>query len=106
MGFFDFFKMPDINQGLQNYKKTSGAVLLDVRTSEEYKEGHVAGSKNLPLQSIANVTSITDRKDTPLFVYCHSGSRSRQATSMLEKMGYTNVTNIGGIISYSGKIER
>lgn len=106
MGFFDFFKMPDINQGLQNYKKISGAVLLDVRTSEEYREGHVAGSKNLPLQSIANVTSITNRKDTPLFVYCHSGSRSRQATSMLEKMGYTNVTNIGGIISYSGKIER
>ncbi len=105
MGFFDFFKIPDINQGMQNYEKTSGAVLLDVRTSEEYREGHIVGSKNLPLQSITNITSITGRKDTPLFVYCHSGSRSRQAASMLERMGYTNVTNIGGIISYSGKLK-
>ena len=49
MGFFDFFKMPDINQEIHAYKETKGAILLDVRTSQEYREGHIPGSKNVPL---------------------------------------------------------
>lgn len=101
MGFFDFFKMPDINQEIQAYKETEGAILLDVRTSQEYREGHIPGSKNVPLQSIP----VTSQKDTPLFVYCHSGNRSRQAVDFLTHMGYTNVKNSGGIASYTGKVE-
>ena len=45
-------------------------------------------------------------KDTPVFVYCHSGSRSAQAVSKLQRMGYTAVKNLGGITSYSGKVVR
>lgn len=105
MGFFDFFKMPDINQEIQAYKETEGAILLDVRTSQEYREGHIPGSKNVPLQSIQNISSVTSQKDTPLFVYCHSGNRSRQAVDFLTHMGYTNVKNSGGIASYTGKME-
>ena len=44
-------------------------------------------------------------KDTPLFVYCHSGARSRQAAALLAQMGYTNAKNIGGIAAYRGKVE-
>lgn len=44
--------------------------------------------------------------DTPLFVYCHSGARSREAVSMLERMGYQQVKNIGGITAYKGEVER
>lgn len=65
----------------KEYQSVSGAVLLDVRTTQEYK-------------------------DTPLFVYCYSGSRSNQVENELRRMGYSNVTNIGGISSYSGKVER
>ena len=52
MGFFDFLKQPDINAGVEQYETVSGAVLLDVRTPEEYAEGHIPGGRNLPLGSI------------------------------------------------------
>ena len=106
MGFFDFLRQPDINKGVMEYRNTDGAVLLDVRTSQEYQEGHIPGSKNVPLQQLDKISSVIDNKNVPMFVYCYSGGRSRQATSMLQHMGYTNVQNIGGIAAYSGKVER
>jgi len=106
MGFFDFLKQPDINHGIQEFKNTEGAVLLDVRTSQEYQEGHIPGSINVPLQQLDKISSVADNKNIPLFVYCYSGGRSRQATAMLQHMGYSNVQNIGGITAYSGKVER
>ncbi len=105
MGIFDFFKQPDINQGVQEFKNAAGAVLLDVRTPQEYREGHIPGSQNVPLQQLDKVEEVTENKDTVLYVYCRSGARSRQAVSLLNHMGYTNVHNIGGIAAYSGKVE-
>ena len=106
MGFFDFFKQPDVNRGVEEYQSTSGAVLLDVRTPEEYRSGHIPGSKNIPLQTIDRVGAVAENKDTALYVYCQSGARSRQAAGILKQMGYTNVNNIGGIAAYAGKVER
>ncbi len=106
MGIFDFFRQPDINEGVKTFKTVPGAVLLDVRTAQEYREGHIPGSKNIPLQAIDRVTSVAGNKDTALFVYCHSGARSRQASGILQSMGYTNVTNIGGIAAWSGERQR
>ena len=105
MGFFEFLKQPDINKGVTDYHNTGGAVLLDVRTPQEHREGHIPGSKNVPLQQLDKISSVADNKDIPLFVYCHSGGRSRQAATMLQYMGYTNIQNIGGITAYSGKVE-
>ena len=105
MGIFDFFKQPDINQGVQEYKNAAGAVLLDVRTTQEYRDGHIPGSQNVPLQQLDNVEEVAENKETALYVYCHSGMRSRQAVSLLQAMGYTNVHNIGGIAAYHGKVE-
>lgn len=106
MGFFDFLKSPDINQGVNEYRSVPEAVLLDVRTPQEYREGRIPGSKNVPLQAIGNVASVADSRDVPLFVYCYSGTRSRQAVGALQRMGYSNVKNLGGISAYSGKVER
>ena len=105
MSVFDFLKQPDINKGLKEYAQTENALLLDVRTPQEYREGHIPESINVPLQTIDKVTSVTENKDTALFVYCYSGGRSRQATAMLQQIGYTNVRNIGGIAAYQGKVE-
>lgn len=106
MGIFDFLKQPDINGGVEEFRKVSDAILLDVRTSEEYREGHIPGSKNVPLQQLDKIAAIVDYKDMVLYVYCHSGTRSRQAAALLRHMGYTNVINIGGITAYRGKVER
>ena len=105
MGFFDFLKGPDISQGVKEYQATPGAVLLDVRTLEEYREGHIPGSKHVPMQSLDKVARFANNLDTYGFVYCHSGARSSQAVSALRRMGYTNVKNIGGIAAYAGKVE-
>ncbi len=106
MGFFDFLHGPDINQGVKEYGGLEGAALLDVRTSQEYQEGHIPGSINIPLQSLSTADQIPAGKDAPLFVYCYSGSRSAQAVRLLTGMGYTNIKNIGGIAAYKGKVER
>ena len=98
-------KQPDIDQGVKEYRARPGAVLLDVRTPDEYREGHIPGSVNVALQSMDKVASVAKSKETPLIVYCYSGSRSRQAAAILQRMGYSNVNNIGGIAAYSGKVE-
>ena len=105
MTFFDFFRQPDINQGVKEFSRQKDAVLLDVRTPQEYRDGRIPGSKNLPLQAIDKAESIVENKDTALYVYCHSGARSSQAVRFLQHMGYSNVNNIGGIAAYRGKVE-
>ncbi|MDO4741036.1 MAG: rhodanese-like domain-containing protein [Eubacteriales bacterium] len=105
MNLFQLFRQPDINSGVREYDSTPGAVLIDVRTPAEYSEGHIPGSKHIPLQTIDRAARIAENKGIPLFVYCYSGARSRQATGLLQKMGYTNVNNIGGIAAYTGKME-
>lgn len=105
MGFFDFLKGPDINRGVREYGAVPGAVLLDVRTPQEYGEGHIPGSVNVPLQSLGREGKLPAEKDTALFVYCCSGARSRQAVGLLARMGYGNAKNIGGIAAYTGKVE-
>ena len=105
MGFLDFLKGPDINQGVAEYDAVPGAVLLDVRTPQEYREGHIPGSRNIPLQNIGGAAAFLNGRDTPVFTYCHSGARSGQAAGALRRMGYTQVKNIGGIAAWKGKVE-
>lgn len=104
MSLLDFFRLPDINKGVTEHAATPGAILLDVRTPQEYQYRRIPGSHNIPLQSLNTVDSVITSKETPIFVYCHSGSRSAQAVKVLQRMGYCNVKNIGGISSYTGRM--
>jgi len=106
MSFFDFFKQqPDIHTQLEACRTQPGSVLLDVRTPQEYSQGHIPGSRSLPLQSVRSAGAFAPDKAAPVYVYCHSGARSRQAARELERMGYTNVTDLGGMLSYAGEVE-
>ena len=87
---------------MRRYASTPNGVLLDVRSPQEYEAGHIPESLNVPLPMLEDVITVSE--DTPLFVYCHSGVRSRQAAEQLRDMGYWNVHNIGGIITYEGPI--
>ena len=106
MGLFDFMKTPDINEGFKTFAATQGAVLLDVRDRDEYAAGHIPSSVNLPLSEIRSAEDRFPDTDTPLFVYCLSGARSSKAVAVLGEMGYTNLTNLGGIRAWRGEIEK
>lgn len=75
--------------------KDKNIVILDVRTPNEYKTGHIKRAKNLATPK--EVESKYPNKDTVLFVYCQSGSRSLKASKKLVMKGYTEVYDIGGL---------
>ena len=104
MGFFDMFKPADINKGVEEFMENEGSVLLDVRTAQEYSQGHISGSINIPLDSLDKINKLVSDKSVPLYVHCLSGARSGRAVSELKSMGYEKVKNIGGIGSYRGEI--
>lgn len=106
MGLFDFLRRPDIHAGLARWADAPGAVLLDVRTPAEFREGHIPGSRNLPVDEIRRAADLVTDRETPIFLYCASGARSASGARQLRNMGYQHVTNIGGIAGYRGKVER
>lgn len=81
---------------IQNEVK-NGAVLLDVRTAEEYNSGHFPGATNFEVQKMSNGEFPNVDKTAKIYVYCRSGNRSANATKQLEKQGFTNVTDLGGL---------
>lgn len=106
MSILDIFKTVDINKEVNRCRTTKGSVLLDVRTEDEFRRGHIGGARNIPVSKIDNAVNLLHDKSAPIFVYCETGARSRQAVSKLKKMGYTNVCNIGGIENFQGQQQR
>lgn len=100
---FGLFTGRDINKGVEEWKNTKGAILLDVRTKEEYADYHISGSVNIPLDRLDTISGNIPDKATPIFVHCLSGGRSASATAYLKGNGYSRVYDIGGIRSYKGE---
>lgn len=103
MSFFEPISGSDFGEKLEKARGTQGAMIIDVRGDAEYAEGHLPGAVNIPLNQIPTLDAA---KDTPLFLYCRSGARSMRGCQALEqKLGFTNVTNLGGILDYKGPLE-
>ena len=83
-----------------------GYIILDVRTQEEYDEGHIPGAILIPNTEIeARAEAILTDKDQLILVYCRSGRRSKLAAEILVELGYTNIKEFGGIIDWPYEIE-
>ena len=93
----------DINMEELKQKQTEGAIIIDVRATQEFKEGHIEGAINIPYYNICKkANSILLNQDNEIIVYCEAGSRSRKAYKTLKKMGYSNVYNLyGGIENWT-----
>lgn len=77
---------------------TEDAILIDVRSKEEYKEGHLEGAINLDYSTIGEkIESKVKSKDTKIVVYCRSGNRSAQALQTLKDLGYESVYDLGAM---------
>lgn len=83
----------------------SSVIILDVRTPEEYNEGHIEGAILIPDYEILETAEkiLTDKNQT-ILVYCRSGNRSRKAANNLLYLGYQNVYDFGGIIDWPFEI--
>lgn len=83
------------------------AMIIDVRTLEEYKLGHIDGSVSIPLHDISNNPfSICENRDTPIILYCIRGYKSTVAASILIDAGFTSIYTIPGIEEYSYKMNQ
>ena len=101
------YKQVPMEEGLELMEADSDYILLDVRRDDEFEEGHIPGAINIPNESIGKeeIAELPD-KDQTIYVYCRSGNRSKQASQKLVDLGYTDVIEFGGIIDYSGEIEK
>jgi len=74
------------------------AVLLDVRSPEEYASGYLKGARNIPHDRIgAEIAAVVPDKSAQVILYCRSGRRANTALETLRAMGYTNISNFGGL---------
>ncbi|MBE5819909.1 MAG: rhodanese-like domain-containing protein [Clostridiales bacterium] len=84
-----------INESKMIINKNDNVVLLDVRSSQEFNEGHLINAINIPLYELeARVESRIKDKSTIIIAYCSAGIRSKKAVKILKKLKYSNVFNI------------
>ena len=84
------------------FSEKAYSVMIDVRTDEEWNAGHIEGAIHIPLSEIErDIENYEISKDEEILLYCRSGNRSGRAKVILDELGYTNTTNIGGIKSVS-----
>ena len=74
------------------------AVILDVRSADEYASGHLQGARNIPHDRVAEeIVAVVPDKAAPVILYCRSGRRAATALNSMRELGYENVSNFGGL---------
>jgi phage shock protein E len=93
-------KPADVDTAAAKQLIAGGATVIDVRTSDEFTDGHLPSARNVPVDEIgarlAEIEAAAGAKDKPIVVYCGTGARSSRARQALEAAGFTNVVNGGG----------
>ena len=98
------YQQVSMDEAITLMETESNYIILDVRTPEEYKEGHIPGAINIPNETISidEIPQLPD-KEQLILVYCRSGNRSKQASEKLSALGYLNIVEFGGINSWPGE---
>ena len=82
-------------------------IVIDVRSFEEVKTGVIQDAIHIEWTKIEEeITNLDISKEQPIYLYCRSGNRSGKATKILEKIGYTNAINAGGITEAAKKLDK
>lgn len=82
------------------------AVIIDVRTPAEYREGHISGVQNIPLDELAQRSNEVPQ-DKKVLLICRSGRRSAEGTELLRGKGFNNVYNVTqGMLAWTGPVEK
>lgn len=93
------------DEAMKMMEEQTDYLIVDVRRSDEFAEGHIAGAINVPNEDIDDeMPELLPDKDQLLLIYCRSGNRSKEASQKLADIGYTNVYEFGGINTWEGKI--
>lgn len=97
------FKSIDAKEAITLIENDDNLTILDVRTIQEYKGGHLRDAKLIPVQELTkNLSLLKDDKSKKILVYCRSGSRSVTASRILKEKGFTPINIKGGIIQLIG----
>lgn len=106
-GMVNSYKQISQEEAAQMMEEDDGHVIVDVRTQEEYDEGHIPGAICIPNEEITDTKpEILPDVDQVILIYCRSGRRSKEAAEKLFNMGYTHIYEFGGIIDWTGEIEK
>ncbi len=99
------YKQISSDEAAELMKTEKDFIILDVRRQDEYDSGHIPGAICVPNETIgtADIPELPDKSQL-ILVYCRSGRRSKEASQKLADMGYTNITEFGGIIDWKGEI--
>ena len=101
------YRTISMDEAIDVMKTEKDYIILDVRTPEEYAEGHIPNALNVANEVIGyDEIPKLPNKDQLILVYCRSGRRSKEAARKLATLGYTNIVEFGGIIDWPGEIVR
>ncbi|MFA6808330.1 MAG: rhodanese-like domain-containing protein [Eubacteriales bacterium] len=100
--FFSFILKNNQNRISQeearnNMKNDKNILLIDVRSPREYKQAHIPRSKLIPLDKLEREAEKKLSKERTIYVYCHTGMRSKRTVKILQNKGFEKVFNIGGM---------
>lgn len=101
------FSQITMDEAKELFETPGDYIILDVRRADEYASGHIPGAINVANESINDTCpeELPDMNQT-IYVYCRSGNRSKQASEKLVSLGYTNIIEFGGILDWTGEIEK
>ena len=106
MGLFDKIKDLTVNEGINRARTEKDAVLLDIRTREAYRKGHVAGTIHIPLDKLEQIKNRVQRTDVPIYVIGDYDHSPKKAARQLKKMGYTKAVPSGIMEDHHGLLKK